>query len=132
MRYVLDAHALIWFLLDHPKLGPDAKRVLSDPASVLVLPAIALAEATWVVSQRRTALTDVAAFFHSVTTDPRITIAPLNFAVVERGTRLTANLEMHDRQIVATVLLISEGGAPATLLTRDANIVASGLVSVIW
>ena len=132
MRYVLDAHALLWFLLDHPKLGPAAKRVLSDPASDLVLPAIALAEAAWIVSRRRTALTDVAAFFQSVTADPRIAIAPLNLAVVERGTRLTAVLEMHDRQIVATALLIAEGGVPATLLTRDANIVASGLIPIVW
>src|SRR4051794_9401259 len=123
MRYVLDAHALIWFLLDHPKLGPAAKRVLSDPTSDLVLPAIALAEAAWTVSQRRIALTDLTAFFKVVSDDPRITIAPLTLAVVERGMRLTGILEMHDRQIAATALLIAEAGVPVSLLTTDADIV---------
>jgi hypothetical protein len=39
---------------------------------------------------------------------------------------------MHDRQIVGTVLLRASTGASAALLTCDSNIVASGLVPIVW
>jgi hypothetical protein len=35
-------------------------------------------------------------------------------------------------QIVATTLLLAASGEPATLLTHDDNITASGLVPVVW
>jgi hypothetical protein len=35
-------------------------------------------------------------------------------------------------QIVATALLRAEAGASVALLTRDANITASGLVPIVW
>jgi PIN domain nuclease of toxin-antitoxin system len=44
-KYVLDSHALVWHLEGNPRLGPQAKKVIDDPASNLVLPIIALAEA---------------------------------------------------------------------------------------
>ena len=40
----------------------------------------------------------------------------------------TAIPEMHDRQIVATALLAQEAGVDVAILTKDANITASGLV----
>ncbi|HEC34066.1 MAG TPA: twitching motility protein PilT, partial [Chloroflexi bacterium] len=48
-RHVLDTHALIWYLEGNPRLGQDAKRVMDDPRSELVLPVIALAEAAFIV-----------------------------------------------------------------------------------
>ena len=50
-RYVVDAHALIWYLESNTRLGSRAKAVLDDAASDLVLPVIALAEAAFVVSK---------------------------------------------------------------------------------
>ncbi|HEY2584759.1 MAG TPA: hypothetical protein VGI81_03215 [Tepidisphaeraceae bacterium] len=40
--------------------------------------------------------------------------------------------EIHDRQIVATALVLIDRGDSVAILTRDANITASGLVPVIW
>jgi PIN domain nuclease of toxin-antitoxin system len=42
-RYVLDTHALVWHLEGNPRPGPEAKKVIDDPLSSLVLPIIALA-----------------------------------------------------------------------------------------
>jgi PIN domain nuclease of toxin-antitoxin system len=41
MKYVIDTHALIWFLEGNSRLGKNAKNVITDPSSQLVLPAIA-------------------------------------------------------------------------------------------
>lgn len=44
-KYIVDTHALVWYLESSPRLGLAAKDILDDPASKLVFPMIALAEA---------------------------------------------------------------------------------------
>jgi hypothetical protein len=39
---------------------------------------------------------------------------------------------MHDRQIVATALQLVDNGVSVALLTCDTNIMASGLVPIVW
>ena len=48
-RFVLDTHSLVWYLEGNLRLGTAAKAVIDDPASQLVLPLIALAEAAFIV-----------------------------------------------------------------------------------
>ncbi len=43
-KFIVDAHALIWYLEGNPRLGKAAKDILDDSLSRLVLPVIALAE----------------------------------------------------------------------------------------
>lgn len=131
-KYVVDAHALVWFLENNPRLGVNAKGVLLDPASELVLPVIALAEACWTVEVGRSSIPSPADLIASVDADPRIVIEPLDRATVERTLTVTTVAEMHDRQIVAVALLRIDRGETVAILTRDANIRASGLVPVVW
>jgi len=131
-EYALDAHALIWFLEGNPLLGPNARAAMQDPASVLYLPAIALAEACWVVEHGKATIPSVADLLADVDADPRIVLVPLDRALLNRSLTLTGLAEMHDRQIVATALQLSRPGTPVALLTRDGNITASGLVPIVW
>lgn len=130
--YVVDAHTVLWFLEDNPRLGPAAKRILLDPSVVLVLPAIALAEACWIVERRRSTIPTTADLIASVDADPRIVVHPLDREVIGRSNWLLAVLEMHDRQFVATALLLRDQGHSVAILIRDVSITASGLVPVIW
>ncbi|HSN77754.1 MAG TPA: hypothetical protein VL334_21985 [Anaerolineae bacterium] len=52
-KYVLDTHPLVWYLEGNPRLSPKVKAVIDDPKSNLVLPIIALAEATFIVERGR-------------------------------------------------------------------------------
>jgi PIN domain nuclease of toxin-antitoxin system len=131
MIHVVDAHALLWFLADDRRLGPAADAVLSNPGSDLVLPATALAEACWIVQRGRIPLT-VEQVLAAIDADARVRVVPLDRAVIERGNGLSAIPEMHDRQIVATTLLLQDAGEAVALLTADLTIAASGLVSVVW
>jgi PIN domain nuclease of toxin-antitoxin system len=45
MKYVIDTHALIWFLEGNSRLGANAKAIISNPDSLLIIPATTLAEA---------------------------------------------------------------------------------------
>ena len=131
-EFILDAHALIWFLEGNPRLGANARVAIQDPASVLYLPVIALAEACWVVERGRTAIASVTGLLADVDADPRIVLVPLDRAILDLSHTLTAIGEMHDRQIVATALHLAVAPATVPLLTCDRNITASGLVQVVW
>jgi PIN domain nuclease of toxin-antitoxin system len=56
MKYVIDTHALIWFLEGNPRLGTNAKAIISHPDSRLIIPATTLAEAVWIVERGRTCI----------------------------------------------------------------------------
>lgn len=131
VRYIIDTHALLWFLGNSPALGTTADAVLQDPKSNLVLPAISLAEACWIIEKGRVSLS-LADFLTALDNDPRITIYPLDRQVIERSNGLTGIDEMHDRQIAAAALVLQDQGETVAVLTKDADITASGLVPVIW
>jgi PIN domain nuclease of toxin-antitoxin system len=132
MKYILDTHALIWFLEGNSRLGLTAKEILSDSSSELVLPAIALAEAVWIVSRGKTSIPSVDALLKVVKQDKRVSIYPLDFDVIEKSINLTSINEMHDRQIVSTSLVIEEQGNQVALLSCDQNICAANLVRIVW
>ncbi len=130
-RYVVDTHALLFYLADSSKLGAAVDAALNDPNSELILPAIAWAEAFWIVSSRNLGLTTTDLRV-AIDSDSRVTVSPLTREIVERAHALSAISEMHDRQIAATAMALADAGLPVTLLTKDADIVASGIVTTAW
>jgi len=131
-EYVIDAHALIWYLTGSPRLGINARVVLTDAATILYLPIIALAEACWAVERGKTNVPTVAALLADVDADPRITVVPLDRNILDRAQVITSVHEMHDRQIAATALYLSTHETSVSLLTCDADIVASKVVPIVW
>ena len=130
-RYVVDTHTLLWYIADERMLGKRAGAILDDPTSQLVLPAIVLAEACYIIEQGKVslALSDLLA---AIDNDLRITLIPLDRTIVERTTKLTVVREMHDRQIVATALVLADQGEDVIVLTKDMNITTSGVVTTVW
>jgi PIN domain nuclease of toxin-antitoxin system len=125
-------HALVWFLEGNPRLGRQARAILEDVNSALVLPVIALAEACWIVEHGRTSIPSVEALLAAIDADPRVRLASLDRLVLERTLSLTAITEVHDRQIVATALCLQETGYQVAVLTKDANIQGAEVVSSMW
>ncbi|MBE9064556.1 type II toxin-antitoxin system VapC family toxin [cf. Phormidesmis sp. LEGE 11477] len=132
MNYIIDTHVLIWFLEGSAQLSDTAKAALMNPRSKLILPAIVLAEAAWIVRKAKTNIPSVTSLLSSVKRDHRMQVFPLDQTVVEKTIDLNAIAEMHDRQIVATALVIQSQGEEVALLTCDRNITDSNLVSIIW
>lgn len=131
-KYVVDTHALVWFVEGNSRLGPDAKAILEDPESELVIPVIVLAEACWVIERGRTSIPSAQTLMAVVDADPRIVTVPLSRSVLEKTFDLTMIDEMHDRQILATASLLTASGEDVALLTDDAMIRESGLVRIVW
>jgi PIN domain nuclease of toxin-antitoxin system len=132
MKYVIDTHALIWFLEGNNRLGIQAKVILSEQTSELILPAIALAEAVWIVERGKTSIPSVTDLLTVINADPRITIYPLDQAVINQTLNILSINEMHDRQIVAITLLLQNQEEKVALLSCNLNISESDLITVIW
>jgi PIN domain nuclease of toxin-antitoxin system len=132
MKYIVDTHALIWFLEGNPRLGTIAKQVLENQESQLILPAIALAEAAFIVERGKTSIPSVNDLHTAVNSDPRIVVYPLDRAIIEITNTLLSINEMHDRQIIATAVILENQGEQVSILTCDRNITESGVVSITW
>jgi PIN domain nuclease of toxin-antitoxin system len=132
MKYVVDTHALIWFLEGNSRLGAAAKTVLMDPVSELILPAIALAEAVWIVDRGKTSIPSVKSLLDLIAQDARVVLCPLDLDVITQSIDLISINEMHDHQIVSTAKKMEAQGEQVALLTCDQNITASNVVTIIW
>lgn len=130
-RYVLDAHAVIWYLEGNARLGAKAKALLDDSGAELILPIIALCEAAHVIGKGRTNIPTAKEFLDRIELDPRFEVASLTTEILKESLYLQIS-EMHDRLIVATTIHEQNLGHQASLLTCDASITSSGLVPIVW
>lgn len=131
-KSIVDTHTLVWYLEGNPRLGANAKSMLDEPTSELVIPLIALAEACWMIEHGKSSIPTVKDLLAVVDADPRVVVLPLDRAVFDKTLGLTAIAEMHDRQIVATALCLMDQGETIAVLSKDRNIQMSGLAPVIW
>lgn len=133
-KYILDTHALVWYLEGNPKLGQHAKITMGAADSSMVLPLIAVAEAAFLIERGRIGIPSVPDLFKDIFEDKRIEIFPLTWDVFERsltdeGLRIP---ELHDRFIVSTGLHLQDLGDTVKIITRDQAIADAGVLPVIW
>jgi len=129
MIYVVDTHALVWFLEASDRLGREAGAILKRADSVLIIPSIVLAESKYLFAKKRINL-DLEAIYQQIIATRNCTIYPLDEAVIAE---LPTTLEIHDAIIVATGLVIREAlGEEVAVITRDEEIKASGLIETLW
>jgi PIN domain nuclease of toxin-antitoxin system len=133
-KYILDTHALVWYLEGNKRLSQPARATIDDPASELVLPLIALAEAAFVIEKGRTNIPTVADLLANVYADDRIEIYPITLDVLERSLTPEGQLipELHDRLIVSTGLYLQELGYTVALITTDSVITNAAVIPIMW
>lgn len=132
IRYIVDTHALIWYLTGDARLGKAAKAVFDDPNSILIIPLIALAEAVFIVEKGKVKIPDVATLLNRVNGDLRFQVMAFDFDILQTSLTLAAIPEMHDRYIVATGLYLQSVGETVEMLTKDNEIIVSKLLPVVW
>lgn len=129
-HFIVDTHALVWFLEQSPKLGKKAKNVFLDNDSILIIPTIVLAEIKFLFGKNRFS-TSIEEVFTVIENDPRCIVQPMDLDVVSM---LPTKLEIHDAIITATALLFK--GNPyfedVEIITKDEEIIKSKLVNTIW
>lgn len=70
MKLLLDTHALLWFVSNHPDLSPAAAQLISDPVNQKIVSVVSLWEITIKVSLGRLNLTLPLADFINVHLTP--------------------------------------------------------------
>ncbi|MBW3539911.1 MAG: PIN domain-containing protein [Planctomycetes bacterium] len=129
MTYVVDTHALVWFLEGNPRLSQAAEQAMRDTSARLVIPTIALAEMTFLYAKLRIA-TSLSTVWNTIAGVSNWVLHPLDEPVVRR---LPTSLNIHDAIIVATALVHRDVlGESTALISKDTDITASGLIQVIW
>lgn len=94
MKVLLDSHALLWFVWDHPKLSPKARDLMVDSQNDLLFSMGSLWEIAIKVSIGKLALAGpYEVFMKQVITTNHITILP----VTVRHTATVASLPFHHR-----------------------------------
>jgi PIN domain nuclease of toxin-antitoxin system len=127
--YVTDTHSLLWYLYDIPRLSPGARAAFDTVNRgdvTLLIPAIVLAEAVYVVERRRHDI-DVGEALDRIAQADNFQVLPFDLDGARALIGLVEIPEMHDRMIVAAAQAYS-----APLITHDEVIHQAGMVKCIW
>lgn len=127
--YVVDAHAVWWYIKSPARLSPAAAAafLLAETGNaVLIVPAIVVAELYYVSVKYGQPYT-AAELLQALEAVRGVRVSDLGRAQLERLDRLPDVPEMHDRLIAAEGMAL---GAP--IVTRDKAIAAAPQVQTIW
>lgn len=128
-QYVADTHALYWYLMASPNLSPAAKAAFDEGLqgqAVIYLPAIVLAE-LYYLNKKHGQPIDFSATFSSLQASIQFVFVSVEARDVLDFDVDAATPEMHDRMIVGVTRRLA-----AMCITRDPQIVSSGLVKTVW
>jgi PIN domain nuclease of toxin-antitoxin system len=82
--FIVDTHALAWFVSRDPRLSDKARTILRDPNVRLIIPAIVLAEIKYLAHKGRLTQT-LDEVLRVIGSDPRCTIYPIDLSVVSKA-----------------------------------------------
>jgi PIN domain nuclease of toxin-antitoxin system len=127
--YVVDTHALIWYLLNDKKLSRQAKAIFQaaeQNQTLLVIPAIVMAE-LYYANAKNGWFPDFARLFADITGKPFIRFVSLDHSHILDFMQDSAVPEMHDRIIAGVARRL---GAP--LLSSDPLLTSAAVVTTVW
>lgn len=128
MDYTTDAHSLIWYFTENPRLSKKALKAFEQTKEEgsIIVPALVLAEVMFIARKGRTTLT-FEQTLAKMEEYENFEAAPLDVNILKVADTIEVDLEMHDKLIVATALYLD-----IPLITRDEQIKQSGVVTTIW
>lgn len=128
MDYVTDTHSIVWYFTEDPRLSKQALEAFEETnrEGVIIIPAVVLAEIMFIAKKGKITLT-FEETLKRIEQYENFDIVPLDIDILRVADKIEADLEMHDKLVVATALYFN-----ATLITKDRAITDTGLCSTIW
>lgn len=127
--YVADTHALFWYFIASPLLGAQAQVAFDEGKegqALIYIPSIVLAE-LYFLNEKRQRPMDYSATFALLMQSAQFVLLPFEPIDTLEFDRDKAVSDIHDRIIVGLARRVN-----ATLLTRNAQITDSGVVTTMW
>ena len=127
--YVVDTHALAWFVSEDQRLSPNAEEILSQAEAgevQVLIPTLVLAELTHIAQKKRVAVT-IEELLERLERGDGLTIVSFDFPIFQTMLQLPENWDIHDRIIAATAIYYQ-----ATLITRDEILRDSSELQTVW
>lgn len=126
--YVVDTHALVWFLEKNSRLSDNAKTALTDANTQIILPTIVLTEVIFLYAKKKTSI-NLSAVLSQVANSSNCIVYPLDEEVVSR---IPTGVNIH-AIIVATGLVFKDlMGHDVAIVTKDELIKQSNLIRTVW
>lgn len=130
-KFIADTHPVLWYLTADGRLGGKAKAALANPNNQIVIPAIVVAESLFIIEHGKSPAT-TSQFWDFLLRSANVTFYLLDLAVLRKSETLSTIPEMHDRQVVATALVLENANMDVIVITKDPEIVNSGLIKTTW
>ncbi len=121
MRFLLDTHALIWWLEDAPRLGPVAKALIADSANETLTSVVSLWEIT--VKWRVGKLAKSGSYFGALLCEQQIELLSISADDI----RALEELPLHHSDPFDHLILAQAQQAKLTLITSDRQMSAYGI-----
>ncbi|HAG51707.1 MAG: hypothetical protein A2X87_06815 [Deltaproteobacteria bacterium GWC2_42_51] len=128
MDYVTDTHSIVWYFTEDIHLSKKALDIFEGTIKegTIIVPAVVLAEIMFISKKGKINLT-FKETLNKIKEYENFEIAPLDIDILVIADKIEANMEMHDRLIIATALYFD-----AILITKDEQIKKAGIVSSVW
>ena len=128
MNYVTDAHTIVWYFMDDPRLSQKARQAFDGTITtgVIIIPTIVLAEIMYISQKRRISIT-FEETLSRIEMYENFRVAALEIDILKVAASIDGDLEMHDKLIVATALYFD-----AHLIAKDEQITQSRVVNTVW
>ena len=127
--YVVDTHALAWFIGDDKRLSSRVEQIL-DRAEVgevqVLIPTLVLAELTHLAQRRRIAVT-IEDLLNQIRKGNGFTVVAFDFAIFQMMLTLPNDWDIHDRIIAATARFYQ-----VVLMTRDDVLRGYADLETVW
>ena len=125
---VTDTHSIVWYFTNDPLLSERALAAFEETTKdgLIIIPAVVLAEMMFISKKGKIAL-NFEETLKIIEEYDNIEVAPLDIEILKVANKVEADLEMHDRLIVATALYYN-----APLITKDRWITQAHLCLILW
>jgi len=114
--YVIDAHALLWYMSNDKRLGEKARKIMNKIDSgeeVGILPSIVILESLY-VAEKYGFVEQFANLYKTIKISQNYFIPPLSTEIIDVAIELPHEIELHDRVIIATARYFN-----AQIITKD-------------
>lgn len=124
--FVVDTHALVWYLTGDDRLGDTAEHLLEQAdrgEAKVVIPTIVMAEALFISEETGAPFEKL---LEKIGSGRNYEVYPLNLKVVKEMSSMEEDYSIHDKAIAATSEILD-----ATTITEDQEI-REGSTDTVW